>query len=187
MRKMHNKLIETSFAFPSYFLYKGVMKLFITLFILLTHSAFAAEFSRVEEMSNTKIESLRREFLGLARGSVEYKGVAIARVLEIREDTETIEDVLEQIITERNYYDVVEVNKIKKGNEAMAFSEITDKLISDRGGLKERISSRFDVVMPTRQVVYFEVNTTNAQTSCQHLAIYDIKTQEILFLGACEN
>ncbi len=184
---MHNKLIRTRFTFPFQFLYKGYMKLLIPLFILLSNVGFAAEFSRVEEMSNTKIESLRREFVGLMRGSVDYKGVVIARALEIREDTETIEDVIEQMISERNYQDAVEVNKIKKGNEAQAFSEISDKLISDRSGLKERINLSFDVVMPTRQVVYFEVNTLSAQANCQHLAIYDIKTQEILFLGVCEN
>ncbi|MFZ4713474.1 MAG: hypothetical protein ACOYL6_07180 [Bacteriovoracaceae bacterium] len=168
------------------------MKLVTLLVLLLSHSLFAADLSEIHNLSNRKIETLKKDFAEMAKNSkgTGYKGEVFAFKINVRLDDETIETTIEQMITEKrskkqySIPDTVSVNKIKKGDETSVFEAIVAKLTFELMRMKTA-NDHFDLVKPTRQVVYFESEDSNSFGACQDIVIFDIKNQEVLFLGAC--
>jgi hypothetical protein len=166
------------------------MKFLIIIAFLLTSNLFASEFKTLKTLTNPKIQTLKTDFLELIKLSSGYQGEATSFKIDLREDDETIEAVIEQMILKmrnKNYYSIpdnVDIKKIKKGEEQSIFEGIVGKFSNE--SLKMRsLNFQFELVKPTRQLVYFNTYDSNSFGSCEDLVIFDIKNQEILFLGAC--
>jgi hypothetical protein len=166
------------------------MKFLIIIAFLLTSNLFASEFKILRTLTNPKLQSLKTDFVEFIQFSSGYKGEASSFKINLREDDETIEAVIEQMILKmrsKDYYstpDNVDIKKIKKGDEQTIFEGIVSKLSNESFKMKS-LHFQFELVKPTRQLVYFNTYDSNSFGSCEDLVIFDIKNQEILILGAC--
>jgi hypothetical protein len=166
------------------------MKFLFFIAFALTSNLFAAEFKIQKTLTNPKLQALKNDFSDLMKQSSGYKGEAKSFKIDLREDDETIEAVIEQMILKmrsKDYYstpDNVDVKKIKKGDEQSVFETIVAK-VSNESFKMRSLNFQFELVKPTRQLVYFDSYDSNSFGSCEDLVIFDIKNQEVLILGAC--
>jgi hypothetical protein len=166
------------------------MKFLFFIAFVLTSNLFAAEFKIQKTLTNSKLQSLKSDFSELMKTSSGYKGEVKSFKIELREDDETIEAVIEKMIfnmRSKDKYstpDNVDIKKIKKGDEQSVFEAIVAKLSNESFKMRS-LNFQFELVKPTRQLVYFDSYDSNTFGSCEDLVIFDIKNQEILILGAC--
>ena len=166
------------------------MKFLFIIALALTSNLFAAEFKIQKTLTNSKLQNLKNDFSEFIKNNSGYKGEAKSFKIELREDDETIEAVIEKMIfnmRSKDKYstpDNVEINKIKKGDEQSVFEAIVAKLSNESFKMRS-LNFQFELVKPTRQLVYFDSYDSNTFGSCEDLVIFDIKNQEILILGAC--